>query len=106
MTAHNALTSYKGLSNGRASRSIGNFVGAKRIHWYSGLDEEVARDEFSLTRELNIEGWGGLYAQVALEEDVETILIIGDDFESFGGAEVEVILSPEGFAALNDYLGY
>ena len=37
--AHNALTSYYGLSNKRASRLMENFMEAKRIHWYSGLRE-------------------------------------------------------------------
>ena len=104
--AHNALTSYYGLSNGRASRLLENFMEAKRIHWYSGLEGEVVRDGFSLARKLNIGGWDGYYAQVALKEGVETILTIDDDFERVKGIEAEVILSPEEFAALNDYLGY
>ena len=104
--AHNALTSYYGLSNGRASRLLENFMEAKRIQWYSGMNGDVVRDGFSLARELNIGGWDSYYAHVALEEGVETILTIDDDFEKVKGVEAEVILSPEGFAALNDYLGY
>jgi predicted nucleic acid-binding protein len=106
VAAHNALTSYYGLSNGRASRLLENFMEAKRIHWYSGLEGEVVRDGFSLARELNIGGWDGYYAQVALEEGVETILTIDDDFEKIEGVEAEIILSPEEFTTLNDYLGY
>ena len=104
--AHNALTSYYGLSNGRASRLLENFMEAKRIHWYDRMDGEVVRNGFSLANELNIGGWDGYYAQVALEEGVETILTIDDDFERVEGIEAEVILSPEEFATLNDYLGY
>ena len=104
--AHNALTSYYGLSNGRASRLLENFMEAKRIHWYSGFEGEVVCDGFVLARELNIGGWDGYYAQVALEEGVETILTIDDDFENVEGVEAEIILSPEEFATLNDYLGY
>ena len=43
---------------------------------------------------------------MALEEGVETILTIDDDFKKVEGVEAEVILSPEEFATLNDYLGY
>ena len=79
---------------------------AKRIQWYSGMNGDVVRDGFSLARELNIGGWDSYYAHVALEEGVETILTIDDDFKKVEGVEAEVILSPEEFATLNDYLGY
>ena len=106
VAAHNALTSYNGLSNGRASRFMENFMEAKRIHWYSEMNGEVVCDGFSLARELNIGGWDSHCAQVALEEGVGTILTIDDGFERIEGVEAEVVLSSEEFAALNDYLGY
>jgi len=81
--AHDALTSYYGLSNARASKLVRNFTDARRIHWYDGY-----------------------YAQVALEEGVETVLTIDDDFEAVRGITAEVILSPGQFETLNDYLGY
>jgi len=104
--AHNALTSYYGLSNERASQLMQNFMDAKRIHWYEGMPEDVVRDGFSLAGKANFGGWDGYYAQVAIEEGVETILTIDDDFEKVDGIEANVILSSDEFAALNEYLGY
>lgn len=104
--AHNALTSYYGLSNSRASKLMQNFMSAKRIHWYGGMGRAVVNEGFSLATDLNIGGWDGYYAQVALEASVETILTIDDDFEKVDGVETNVVLSPEEFADLNEYLGY
>lgn len=104
--AHNALTSYYGISTERASRLMQNFMDAKRIHWYNGMSETVVRDGFSLASESNIDGWDGYYAQVAREEGVETILTIDNDFEKVHGVDANVILTPEEFATLNEYLGY
>jgi predicted nucleic acid-binding protein len=104
--AHNALTSYYGLSNDRASTLMENFTSARRIHWYDGMAEHVVREGLSLARETNIGGWDGYYAAVALEEGARTILTIDDDFERVDGVETEVVLSSEQFAALNEYLGY
>lgn len=104
--AHNALTTYYGLSNARASQLMENFLDTKEIHWYSGMSERLLRDGFDVARKQNISGWDGYYAQVALSEDVETILTIDDDFEQLDGVEAEVVLTPEEFAELNDYLGY
>lgn len=104
--AHNALTSYYGVSNARASRLMENFMDAQRIHWYDRMPTDVVRDGLSQAREHNISGWDGYYAQVALEEGVETVLTIDDDFRKIPGIDASVILSPEEFATLNDYLGY
>ena len=104
--AHNALTGYYGLSNSQASTLLENFMDAKRIHWYDGLSEAVVRDGFSQARESNIGGWDGYYAQVAREEGVNTILTIDTDFEKLADIDATVILSPEEFATLNEYLGY
>ena len=104
--AHNALTSYYGLSNERASLLMENFMEAKRIHWYDGMSEGLVRDGLTLAAETNIDGWDGYYARVAIEEGVETVLTIDNDFETVEGIEANVILSSEEFAALNAYLGY
>ncbi|MEF8819843.1 MAG: hypothetical protein V5A31_05120 [Haloferacaceae archaeon] len=104
--AHNALTTYYGLSNERASRLMANFMDATRVHWYREMREDVVRDGFARASETNIGGWDGYYAAVALDEGVETVLTIDDDFERVDGVETEVILSPAEFAALNEYLGY
>lgn len=104
--AHNALTSYYGLSNARASKLMQNFMSAKRIHWYDGMSRDVVSDGFSLATELNIGGWDGYYAQVAVEEGAETILTIDDDFERVDGIETNVVLSTSEFGELNEYLGY
>jgi len=104
--AHNALTSYYGISNERASRLMQNFMEAKRIHWYNGMAETVVRDGFSRASETNISGWDGYYAQVAINEGVNTVLTIDDDFKRFDAFVAEVILSPDEFSELNRFLGY
>jgi len=104
--AHNALTSYYGISNERASRLLQNFMEAKRIHWYDGMAETVVRDGFSRASETKIGGWDGYYAQVAIDEGVNTVLTFDDDFERFDAFAAEVILSPDEFSELNRFLGY
>jgi predicted nucleic acid-binding protein len=104
--AHNALTSYYGLSNARASKLMQNFMSAKRIHWYEGMSSEIVSDGFGIAAELNLGGWDGYYARVTKSEGVETILTIDDDFEKVPGVEAHVVLSTDEFARLNDYLGY
>lgn len=102
--AHNVLTTYYGRSNADASRLLQNFMDAKRIHWYDGISGAVVREGFSRASELNIGGWDGYYAQVAIEEGVETILTLDDDFTRLDEISTEVILSHEEFASLNEYL--
>jgi predicted nucleic acid-binding protein len=104
--AHHVLTSFYGFSNERASGLMANLMDATRIHWYDGLPEHVIRSGFDLAGTLNIDGWDGYYAQVALEEGVETILTLDDDFERVDGVDTEVILSPSEFERLNEFLGY
>jgi predicted nucleic acid-binding protein len=70
------------------------------------MSRDVVSDGFSLATDLNIGGWDGYYAQVAIKAGVETILTIDDDFERVDGIETDVVLSSAEFAELNDYLGY
>lgn len=72
----------------------------------NGIGESTVRAGFECASEANIEGWDGYYAQVAVEEGVETILTLDDDFRRIDGVSAEVILSSEEFATLNDYLNY
>lgn len=102
--AHHVLSSYYGFSNERASQLMQNLMDAKRIHWYDELPERVVRDGFSLSGDANIDGWDGYYAQVARTEGVATILTLDDDFEDVDGIATRVVLSPDEFATLNDYL--
>ncbi|MFC6756739.1 MULTISPECIES: type II toxin-antitoxin system VapC family toxin [Haloarcula] len=103
--AHNVLTTYYGRSNDEASRLLGNFMDAKRIHWYDGMDEDTVRGGFAQASDANVGGWDGYYARVAMTEGVNTVLTIDDDFERFDAFETDVILSAEEFRELNSYLG-
>lgn len=103
--AHTVLTTYYGRSTADASRLLQNFMDAKRIHWYDGMSEDVVRGGFSQASEANADGWDGYYAQVAIDEGVNTVLTIDDDFERFGAFDTEVILSPDEFSELNKFLG-
>jgi len=102
--AHTVLTTYYGYSNGDASRLLRNFMDASRIHWYDRMPEDVVRGGLSRSSEANVGGWDGYYAQVAIDEGVNTVVTIDDDFERFDAFETEVILSPDEFAELNDFL--
>ena len=102
--AHTVLTTYYGLSNADASRLLGNFMDSSRIHWYGGMPEPVVRNGFSLASDANVGGWDGYYAQVAIEEGVNTVVTIDDDFERFDAFETEILLSPEEFRELNRFL--
>ncbi|GAB6878511.1 hypothetical protein JCM17823_07850 [Halorubrum gandharaense] len=103
--AHTVLTTYYGYSNTDASRLLRNFMDAKRIHWYDRMPQAVVRGGLSQSSEANIDGWDGYYAQVAIDEGVNTVLTIDDDFERFDEFQTEVILSPDEFAELNRFLG-
>lgn len=103
--AHHVLTSFYGFSTERASRLMSNLMDATRIRWYDGLSDGVVRSGFDLARELNVDGWDGYYAQVALDEGVETILTLDDDFERIEDVETDVVLTPEEFGQLNEFLG-
>ena len=102
--AHTVLTTYYGYSNEDASRLLQNFMDASRIHWSDRMPQDVARGGLSRAREANVGGWDGYYAQVAIDEGVNTMLTIDDDFERFDAFETEIILSPDEFAELDDFL--
>lgn len=102
--AHTVLTTYYGHSNADASRLLQNFMDARRIHWYDGLSEDVVRGGLSQASDANVDGWDGYYAQVAIDEGVDTVLTIDNDFERFDAFDTEVILSSAEFSELNDYL--
>ncbi|AUX10586.1 hypothetical protein AArcSl_2975 [Halalkaliarchaeum desulfuricum] len=102
--AHTVLTTYYGYSNADASRLLQNFMDAKRIQWYDRMPQDVVRGGFSQASEASVAGWDGYYAQVAIDEGVNTVLTIDDDFERFDAFETEVILSSDEFAELNRFL--
>lgn len=103
--AHNILTTYYGQSNAGAAQVLQNFMEAKRIHWSSKMSENILRGGFSQASKANVGGWDGYYAQVAVDEEVNTVLTIDDDFERFDGFATEIILSPDEFRELNQFLG-
>lgn len=94
--AHVVLTNYYGCSNADASRLMENFADASRVHWYDEMAESTVRAGFGLAAD---------HARVALEEGVETILTLDSDFEDVDDVTAEVILSPEAFATLDEYIG-
>jgi predicted nucleic acid-binding protein len=102
--AHIVLTSYYGFSNADAARLMQNFTDASRIHWYDEIAKSTVRDGFAVAATHNVDGWDGYYARVAVEEGVETILTLDDDFENVDGVTADVILSPEEFATLTAYI--
>ena len=102
--AHTILTTYYGRSNADASRLLQNFMDAKRIHWYDEIPEDVVLSGFSLASDENVGGWDGYYAQVAIDEGVNTVLTIDEDFQRFDAFDTEVILSPRQFDELNEFL--
>ena len=102
--AHTILTTYYGRSNADASRLLQNFMDAKRIHWCDEIPEEVVLSGFSLASDANVGGWDGYYAQVAINEGVNTVLTIDEDFQRFDAFDTEVILSPREFDELNEFL--
>lgn len=103
--AHTVLTTYYGRSNADASRLLQNFLNAERIRWYDKISEAVVRKGFAQAADANVGGWDGYYAQVAMEEGVNTVLTIDDDFERFDRFATEIILTPEEYRELNRFLG-
>ncbi|GGI94764.1 hypothetical protein GCM10008995_01240 [Halobellus salinus] len=103
--AHTVLTTYYGRSHADASRLLQNFMDAKRIQWYDGMPEDVVRGGFSQASDANVSGWDGYYAQVAVDEGVNTAVTIDDDFERFDAFDTEIILSSDEFSELNKFLG-
>lgn len=103
--AHVVLSNYYGFSNAEASRLMQNFMDARRIHWHGEMTEPTVRAGFTRAGELNIDGWDGYYAQVAVEEGANTVLTLDDDFTRLDEVATEVVLSPDEFATLNAFLG-
>ena len=102
--AHTVLTTYYGYSNTDAARLLENFMDAKRIHWYDRMPTDVVRGSLTQASEANVDGWDGYYAQVAIEEGVNTVLTLDDDFERFDAFNTEVILTSDEFAELHKFL--
>ncbi|GAB7092459.1 hypothetical protein JCM18237_27300 [Halorubrum luteum] len=102
--AHTVLTTYYGHSNEDASRLLQNFMDANRIHWYDKMLHDTVREGFSQAGEANVDAWDGYYAQVAIDQGVNTVLTIDDDFERFDAFTTQVILSSDEFAELNRFL--
>ena len=102
--AHTVLTTYYGYSNEDASRLLQNFMDANRIHWYDKMPHDTVREGFSQAGEANVDAWDGYYAQVAIDQGVNTVLTIDDDFERFDAFTTQVILSSDEFAELNRFL--
>ena len=102
--AHAVMTTYYGQSTDEASRLLGNFMDAQRIHWSDTMPEDVVRGGLSRSREANGDGWDGYYAQGAIDEGVNTVVTIDHDFERFDAFDTEVILSADEFAELNRFL--
>jgi predicted nucleic acid-binding protein len=103
--AHTVLTTYYGHSNEDATRLLENFLDARRVHWYDRMPEEVVRDGLGRAARVNVDGWDGYYAAVALATGVETVVTLDDDFERVDGLAVEVVLDPAEFAELDEFLG-
>lgn len=104
--AHHVLTSVYGFSNEDASGLMQRFMDANRVHWHDEMREETVRSGFECAGDANVEGWDGYYARVAIEEGVETILTLDDDFRRVDGVSTEVVLSADEFKRLNEYLDY
>lgn len=104
--AHHVLASVYGFSNEEASALMRRFMDATRIHWYDDIGEETVRGGFDYAGRLNIDAWDGYYSQAAIEEGVETILTLDDDLARLEGIATEVVLSPDEFHELNEFLGY
>jgi len=104
--AHHVLTSVYGFSNEDASSLMQRFMDAGRVHWYDEMREETVREGFRCAGDANIEGWDGYYARVAIEEGVETILTLDDDFQRTEGVSTEVVLTTDEFERLNQYLDH
>lgn len=102
--AQHVLRNVYGFSNEDASQLMRRFMDAGRIHWYDDVGKEATRRGLRLAGDVNINGWDGYYAHVALDEGVETVLTIDDDFDRVDGFDTEIILTPTEFAELDSYI--
>ena len=69
------------------------------------MSQDVVREGFARASGANVDGWDGYYAQVAIAEGVNTVLTLDEDFDRFDAFDTEVILSPEQYRELNEFLG-
>lgn len=102
--AHVVLTDYYGFSNAGATDMLLNFMDSKRIDWRADIPESVVRSALGRASASNIDAWNGYYADVALADEVTTVLTLDDTLDRLDGVSTEVILSPAEFAILNDFL--
>ena len=76
------------------SSSSPEFQGCKAnplVRRYAG---NVLRSGLSQSSEANVGAWGGYSAQVMVDEVVNTVLTLNNDFERFDAFDTKVILSP------------
>jgi len=102
--AHAVLTGYYGFDNATAADMMLNFMDSKRIDWRERMSETDVRAALARSAELDIDAWDGYYADVALGDEVNTVLTLDDTFDGVDGVTTEVILSPAEYAILNDFL--
>lgn len=102
--AQHTLRNVYRFTNAEASRLVAQFRDARRVHWDEEFPERLLRDGLGLAGAENIDGWDGYYGAVARREGVETILTLDDDFERVEGVTCEVVLEPEQFRTLTDYV--
>lgn len=102
--AHHVLRNFYEFTNGEASKVLGRFLDARRIHWYDDVREGKVRAGLEIAGDANVDGWDGYYAAVARSEGVQTILTMDDNFDRVEGIFVELVLTQAEFAELNEYL--
>ena len=54
------------------------------------MSEAAVRGGLARARTADIDGWDGYYARVAIDEGVNTVLTIDDDFERFDAFATEL----------------
>jgi len=102
--AQHTLRNVYRFSNAEASRLMSRFRDARRIHWYEEIPEDQLRDGLDLAGVANVDGWDGYYGTIARNEGVRTILTLDADFERVEGVTCEVLLDPEQFEVLSEYI--
>lgn len=101
---HVVLTEYYGFSAAAATEVLSNFMDAERIDWRADVSESVVRSALGRASAASVDAWDGYYADVALADEVTTVLTLDNTLERVEGVSTEVILSPAEFAILNDFL--
>lgn len=102
--AHVVLTDYYGFSTAGATEMMLNLMDSKRIDWREDLREAAVRSALERASALDVDAWDGYYADVALAEEVNTVLTLDETLDGLDGVSTTVILSPAEFAILNDFL--